>query len=335
MTRAFWLSMHTPYACRDAGACCSSGWPIPLEGSRLPLVRVLRSDLSWLWPAADAPADVAGVIAVSSNGGCVFHAQGCEIQRALGPQAMPSACQHFPREVLIDRRGTFVTLSHYCPTAADLLFTQQGPLEIVERAGVLPHPGAAEGLDAREVLPPLLTDRVLMDEEGYSAWEAHMLRVLSSGDGRSPEAAVADLVKHARELQRWRPGGESLAARVASLSAGGEHHDVRTAPAPDSLDAVIRRYLAARAFASWMAYQGSGLRAVVGSVVLTLRVLRHEIAARQHRGTILTASQLKEAIRATDLRLVHQMPRDELARRASEYFAKAGKGSKAAKGAEG
>ena len=25
------LSVHARYHCRDSGACCSSGWPIPIE----------------------------------------------------------------------------------------------------------------------------------------------------------------------------------------------------------------------------------------------------------------------------------------------------------------
>src|SRR5262245_21331911 len=53
--RVFWLSMHVPYACHDSGACCSSGWPIPIERSRVETVRLLRQDGSWLLPAPEAP----------------------------------------------------------------------------------------------------------------------------------------------------------------------------------------------------------------------------------------------------------------------------------------
>lgn len=291
-------------------------------------IQALRRDGSWLIPASGAPADVAGVLAVSPDGHCVFHhGDRCEVHRTRGPAAMPSACQHFPREVLVDPRGVFVTLSHYCPTAADLLFTHDGPVEIVEGPPVLPA-GEPEGLDARSVLPPLLVDGVLMDLEGYGAWEAHMVRVLTGDDGRSPEAAVARLTRQAIALQRWRPGTDSLADRVGSLA-----HDPRWAADATGEEAdrsrllfagVIRRFLAAHAFASWMPYEGSGLGAVVGSLHLTLTTLRQEIDAACSGGrAALSPERLTQAIRRTDLRLVHLTPRAELARAAGRGFQRA------------
>ena len=69
---------------------------------------------------------------------------------------------------------------------------------------------------------------------------------------------------------------------------------------------VVGRYLTARAFASWVAYQGTGLRVVVRAVEAALAVLRIE-AARQTARTdrVLDADALKEAIRSSDLLLVH------------------------------
>jgi hypothetical protein len=311
--RTYWLSLHVPYACRHSGACCSSRWPIPIERSRVAAVQALRPDTHWLVPAEGAPPDVAGLLAVSASGHCVFHRDGCEIQRAYGAPAMPSACQHFPREVLIDGRGVFVTLSHFCPTAADLLFDHEGPIEIVEGPPAVPG-GEPEGLDARDVLPPLLTAGVLMDPEGYSAWEAHMVRVLGADDGRTPEAAVAQLAADLATLQRWRPRGSSLAAEAARLAGEQEAAVAVLSDRPQSgartreemeANRVIRRYLAARAFASWMAYQGGGLSAIVASLRFALKVLREEMTRRPLRG----------AIRETDLQILHLTPRDELARR--------------------
>ena len=326
MRRAFWLSMHVVYACRDAGVCCSSGWPIPLERSRLAALRVLRKDPTWLLPAPDAPADVAGVLALSNNGHCVFHRDGCDIQRALGPRAMPAACQHFPREVLVDRRGVFVTLSHYCPTAADLLFEHEGAVEIVEGPPALPH-GEPEGLDARDVLPPLLADGVLVDYEGYSAWEAHLVRVLTRDDDRTAESVLADLWRDFAIVRRWRPGGISLQEEIArlSLSRPGSTSAPTTSVSGTCVPAerVVRRYLAARAFASWMAYQGNGMAAVLGSVALALSALRDNVARLSPvGGGPLCDARLKEAIRATDLQLVHAMPRAELAARSSALSAR-------------
>ena len=319
----YWLSMHVPYACRHSGACCSSGWDIPIERSRVTAVGVLRQNGSWLRAASGAPSDVAGFLALSETGHCVFHRDGCEIHRALGHRALPSACQHFPREVLIDLRGTFVTLSHYCPTAAELLFTHVGPVEIVVGPPAVPE-GEPEGLDARDVLPPVLwagtggvhpgqpaaatTPRhagVLMDLESYSAWEAHMVQVLTASDGNPAESALSTLERDLATLQRWRPGNGALSGEVVRLR--GRHAADRrwtTRPAAPSLSAiaeedVIRRYLAARAFASWTAYAPGGVEAVVQSLRDALSLVRQ----------LRRKLSLRAAIREADRQLVHLAPR--------------------------
>jgi hypothetical protein len=315
--KTFWLSMHAPYSCRESGACCSSGWPIPLERSRLAGVQVLRGDRSWLVPAPHAPADVAGVLAVSGNGHCVFHRNGCEIQHVLGASSMPAACQHFPREVLIDPRGVFVTLSHYCPTAADLLFEDAGAVAIVEGPPAIAQ-GEPEGLDARGVLPPLLVAGVLMDYEGYSAWESHLVHQLTNRDDRTAEEALEDLWRDLALLQRWHPGPTSMAAAVARMSQSATTSRVEISHRPcagtrAADERAVRRYLAARAFASWMAYQGGGIAAVLGSLALSLSALRTEIAHQDRLERHASSSdRLKEAIRATDRWLLHDLPRAEL-----------------------
>jgi hypothetical protein len=324
--------MHAPYACRHSGVCCSSGWAIAVEHTRAQAIGLLRGDRSWLWPAPGAPADVAGTLALADTGHCVFHQEGCEIQRLSGHDALPTACQHFPREVLIDGRGVSVTLSHYCPTALDLLLDHVGPVEIVEGPPSVPT-GDPEGLDARDVLPPLLTAGVLMDLEGYSAWEAHMIQVLTAADGRTPDDALAMLERDLALIQRWRPGGRSLADEVSCLALGngtagpGRRQPVgdgaadpgasqahgpvagvdisrsdaaAKAVSPGTVDLTIRRYLAARAFGSWMAYQAGGIAAV-------LRHLRFALALLRAR---LPELSLQEAIRQTDLQILHLLPRD-------------------------
>jgi hypothetical protein len=292
-TPTYWLSMHVPYACRHSGACCSSGWDIPIERSRVDAVATLRTGTTWLRPVTGAPPDIAGVLAMSEGGNCVFHRDGCEIQHAFGHRALPTACQHFPREVLIDPRGVFVTLSHYCPTAADLLFTHRGPVDIVEGPPVLPDGDEAEGLDARDVLPPLLVDGVLMDWEGYSAWDAHAVAVLTNSV-RTPEESLTQLEHDLPIFQRWRPGDASLTAVIEKLGQG--HAAKHQVPRRCSLeDAVIGRFLASHAFASWEAFGSRGVAAVLTHLRLTLCTLRTQM--QQH--------SLKEAIRQTDLELVH------------------------------
>src|SRR5215510_13853793 len=96
----YWLSFHASYRCRHSGACCSSGWDIPIEKTRVPAIageiesgRIV-APVRWLKTVEDAPDDVAGVLVLDASGGCVFHRDGCAIHSALGHAAMPAACQH-------------------------------------------------------------------------------------------------------------------------------------------------------------------------------------------------------------------------------------------------
>jgi hypothetical protein len=172
------------------------------------------------------PEGAAAILATAS-GACVFYeGRLCEIHRELGPSAMPVACQQFPRIALRDRRGTFVTLSHFCPTAARLLVESTGHLDIVRAPGSLaasPSTGAShvlgagdtlEALDAANELPPLLRPGLLTDAEGYEQWERHCLRVLGS-DGCSAEDALDRVESATRRLLNWQPGDGSLADSVS------------------------------------------------------------------------------------------------------------------------
>lgn len=294
--------MHLPYACRHSGACCSSGWPIPIEHARVTAVATLRADMTWLAPMSESPDEIAGALALAPNRHCVFHRHGCEIQHVLGHGAMPASCQHFPRVVLLDPRGIFVTLSHYCPTAVDLLFTHQGPVRIVAGPKAVPDT-EPEGLDARDVLPPLLVpsddgrrrrNGILMDLEAYAAWEARLVAVLTAGAGPA-EAALRQLRQELVILQRWRPGGQTLAAAVADLEARPAEGGTPAGSAEEVAEQVVRRYLAARGFASWAAYQGGGPVGVLDGLDEALRLVR---ATAPRMG-------LREAIRQADFRLIH------------------------------
>jgi hypothetical protein len=308
-------------------------------------------------PASDAPSDVAGVLASDRDGRCVFYARhegesaagGCEIHRTLGPAALPSACQHFPRECLIDPRGVSVTLSHYCPTAASLLFSHAGPVTIVEGPPVLTS-GDPEGLDARDVLPPLLRPELLMDHAAYHAWETHLVKSLTSSDNE-PEQVLMALDHDARTLCAWRLQDGALTDVIDALAA---HIGRGTALDPDwaceqqlfasAVDSlvthtwseypghaeatwhqrvargwrahrqVINRFLAAHAFACWMAYEGSGVVSHITRLRLVLAVLRAESIRRcVHEDGELDARLLTHAIRQTDLLIVHLVDRARLA----------------------
>ena len=311
---AFWLSLHVPYACRHAGACCSSGWPIPLERDREPAVaraiathRINVPD-RWLLPIVDQPGDIAGILARRDER-CVFHQdQRCAVHAEIGHEALPSACQHFPRVCLLDDRGIFVTLSHYCPTAAALLASHEGAIRIVE--GPEPVPGRTpEGLDARGTWPPLLAPGVLMDLESYTRWESHLVDWLGGPRNPNGEWAPADVLSmlagQAQSLAAWRPGHRTLADTIGDLGRAVPAR-VETAPNWHAHAIPINRLLAAHAFASWTAYQSDGVVTQVERLRTVLDILRVEAdgVCRRDAGP-LTGARLLEAIRQVDLRLRH------------------------------
>jgi hypothetical protein len=97
------------------------------------------------------------------------------------------------------------------------------------------------------------------------------------------------------------------------------------APAWPDFSLPIRRWLAAKAFASWVALQGEGLRTTVASLRVALGVLRAEAArGSAEAARVLDAGLLVEAIRRADLLLVHLADPEALARRLSRCEAAGG-----------
>jgi len=350
--------------------CCTSDWDVPVE---VPLYRNLKDALTTgrLKPAGDAaerdavlvtgtdlPDEAAAMVARTSGGDCVFYHRGsglCVIHRDMGASQLPATCRYFPRLAVRDRRGTFITLTHYCPTAAAMLFRDDRPLEIIEDPPAFPS-AKYEGLViAPDDWPPLLHPRMLMDHDGYTAWERHMV-ARCAVNATSPEDVVATLERDARILRRYRPGAGPIDRFVASLPA-----DTVASPVPSSLteslkrfdEAVaavpddmkppadenalpeayehlvkdawpgwhqpLKRYLASKAFASWTAYQGRGILSVVRGLEAALALVRVE-AARQCRNTgrALDRAILLQAFRDADFLLNHLAAGDELAERWSQ-----------------
>jgi len=371
------LSVHADFRCAHSGACCASGWTIPIEHQRQRTIEEASADGRFTAPLvvegspflageAELPDGCTSVLATDAGGCCAFYdrASGlCAVQRDLGHDTLPSACQHFPRVCLIDDRGVSMTLSHYCPTAAGMLFDAHGPLTIVENPGLADQDVQWEGLDVRGDWPPLLQPGRLMDLDAYDAWERFAVGVFSRDDV-GPEEALALLGDAAERVRTWTPlaTGESLtdrvrresitalAARLPFRDAGSvpgpeewlaDHDLVRSSlepglealPPPDNLARIdrrwvgeawsafalpLRRYLATKVFASWLAYQGHGLRTIVRGARLALSVVRVEAArACTEAGRTLDRELLIEAIRVADLLLLHLASRRELARRLS------------------
>ena len=301
----------------------------------------------------DLPDEAAAMVARTSGGDCVFyhrHSGLCVVHRDMGETLLPSTCRHFPRVAVRDWRGTFISLTHYCPTAASMLFRDDVPLEIVESPAAFP-PAAYDGLvvDA-DAWPPLLHPQMLMDLEAYSAWERHMVRRCAHPSA-SPESVIATLARDARLLRTYTPGAGSLLDAVSALPDDIiEALPVRSldeslvlfagviaavpdefTPEPDeqmlpeafaqyvvpewaAWRAPVNRYLAAKAFASWTAYQGRGVLSIVRGLEAALGLVRVE-AARGCRDTCraLDAGLLREAFRNADFLLNHLAGGEELA----------------------
>jgi Fe-S-cluster containining protein len=86
----------------------------------------------------------------------------------------------------------------------------------------------------------------------------------------------------------------------------------------DGYGKPVRRYLAARGFASWFAYQGRGLRTVVAGMGVALAAVRVETVRQCTRTKRPLDDELMlEAFRAADLLMLHLASRKELARRLS------------------
>jgi Fe-S-cluster containining protein len=364
-TSVYALTIHADYACRHSGACCVADWDVPVE---LPVYRTLAEAVANgqlrprpptagrdpLITGQDLPHGAAAMLGKTDSGECVFFESGtrlCLVHRDLGDEALPSTCRHFPRLAVTDSRGTFITLSHFCPTAASMLFREDRPLAVVASPPAFP-PSEYEGLVVTgDDLPPLLSPAMLMDYPGYSSWERHMVARCTETD-RGPESIVATLERDARILRRWKPGGCSLAEAVHGLPLEfvsgnppeslhrsltmfahviaavpddlkpppdeqdlGRAHEEYVRPGWSGFHRPLNRYLGAKAFASWIAYQGRGVATIVSGLDAALAVVRVE-AARQCRDAHrrLDAPLLLEAIRRADFVLNHLAVREQLAK---------------------
>jgi Fe-S-cluster containining protein len=281
------LSIHADFLCRHSGACCTSGWPIHVEADRLTALRDAlgagrltfdpdrADDPSPFVEPSGLPPDAGAVLRTCASGACVFYERDgglCAIQRTLGHDHLPSACQHFPRRCLIEPDRIALSLSHYCPTVARLTFGPAIPPDIVPAPASLVGHVALEGLDAREALPPLVRPGILADLTGYRAWERFVIEILATPG--APEAALAEISAFTERVRVWTPrdgdlreaveragpmGGSSPVEisrwqdegqRAAQLAGDCEvvrasvPAGILTKPAPDRLDAIDARWVA-------------------------------------------------------------------------------------------
>ena len=295
------LSFHAAYRCAHSGVCCRTGWDVPFTDEERGAVE--RLNLINGRAFVEAPEAGVSVAVRRPDRACVFlddQARLCTIHRAAGQHALPLTCRMFPRIVRHDAAGTRLSLSHYCPTAAAMLLTDDGPVRIVAAPAALVDVGPLDGLDAREELPPLLRPGVLMDVESYRAWETRGVQVLTSPPG-PPQQSIDRLAELTREIVAWIPGAKPLIDRVQQAFAVPGRWDVGVG---SSRDATVGRWLAARLFGNWIAYQGRGLETIVRYLQACFDAFTIELA---RDGSIV------EAIRRADYLLVHETESQELA----------------------
>jgi hypothetical protein len=346
--RSYCLRLHAGYQCQHVGACCNADWLIPAELHVITAVerhgiRAAHKSDDLFVPSGDGDLQVA----VNRHGTCAFFdaedGRLCAIHRKAGIEALPSACRHFPREILIDGRGTLISLSHFCPTAAELLFTPGG-LDVVEAFPPLRLEAPVEGLDATEVPAPPVRPGLLADLEGYDAWERACLATLAR-PGVTSDQALGLIAAATEDVREWRPGRETLTARVGDAfrhrvaspapngdsfrDLSGRHFPPEAGPVPSfddvwrrlaepwigPIDYAIKNYLASRLFGNWIAYQGRGLRTIVEWLRTTRAVLTNEIARRcAISGTPLTRAHFLVAAGAADYLLLHTIDSETVAR---------------------
>lgn len=244
-----------------------------------------------------------------------------------------------------------MSLSHFCPTAAGLLF-EDVPLQVVDAELPPELAGNVEAFDAVEALPPLLRPGMLTDLDGFDAWERDAVELLARADLGHVQAL--DRIAAATEIVRtWKPTAGPLrtcvadafrqegrrsavryeldeGARLDLVNASGlasagcglerppdfeESWDRYATAAWAGLDRPVARYLAAKLVGHRIAYECRGLRSLVEWLRVVLAVLRNE-AIRVVSGArdVLTGERFLEAVRAADLALVHRLDTAALAR---------------------
>jgi Fe-S-cluster containining protein len=301
------LNIHAGYACAHSGACCTAGWPIPVEAPLIEAVTGRRR------PAAVTPFATSHapdgrpvtILTTTDDGGCVFfepeRGRLCAIHRTLGAGLLPSACRNFPRLTLRDPRGIFVTLSHYCPTAARLLLHDRD-LAIVEAPASITLDDTVEGLDATAVLPPLLRADMLITLEGYSTWEREAVAALNDRM-LPPREAVTAIGTATETAVAWRPPDGDLSKTIEDAFARARQA-ARGRPV-SRMEHAIKSFLAAHAFASWSAYQHGGPAGTIAAIRSVLMLLEEQLAATGHSAANVNEGAFITAVRQTDLLTRH------------------------------
>lgn len=332
------LNAHAGYRCRRSGACCTAGWTIPVEPHLRPLI-----GRTWLEPDTDGACPrfdrATGQCSVQRDHGEAALPVSCHQfpRRALvDDRGISVTLSHYcptAATMLLDSAVPLTVVARppgFPPDRAYEGLDARGEWPPLLRPDVLFDTGSyarweafmVETLGASTAAPGAAIDALAAVAEHLRRWNIHdgpldawTARVLSGAEPLYPgihrerygpyraQAAfrrVADAV----------PDGLSRPDLPADCDAS-DHQWV--APAWEALAPRLNRYLGARAFASWTAYQGRGVRTQIAELMATAAVLRIEcVRAASAAGRLLDPKMVLEAVRATDLLLVHLADRDRL-----------------------
>ena len=134
-----------------------------------------------------------------------------------------------------------------------------------------------------------------MDLDSYTVWERRAVSLLTQAT-LSPAGALDVLEEVTTRITRWRPGSALLHDVVQEAFATFDGAIRDQDPRALATDRAVKRWLAARLFGSWTAYQGDGLIATVRHLRACLDLFTREVASD---GNAL------EAIRRSDVRILH------------------------------
>lgn len=349
------LSFHADYRCQNTGVCCSSGWDIAVEtsvqASLAPRLAsragVLPRDAAGFVALDDPPQGCQSAFRRDETGVCWFRDQerhDCAIHREFGEDSLASACRQFPRIAVLESDQTSVSLSHYCPTAAGLLFRESEDFRLVDAPEAFPVNWPFEGLDTRGAYSPLLRPGVLLGFDGLRVFEAEAVAVLSRP---GIEVALAHIERSVGRIRRWQPEHGGLPDQIRAAFAnpppvpeGATRRDPRqilTASlppaavgvpslpgradaagrsAPDDtldrrIDRALRRYVAARLIGGWILFQSDDLATVSAYLRLCLGSVYLFESARDRVEPEI--DRWREAIREADLWLLHHCDPERLA----------------------
>lgn len=353
------LNVHAAWACRHSGACCTAGWAIPVEPERR-----LRLGRDLLLPGADGTCEFHDrearrcrvhrdfgddalprachhfprrarldddAVTVSLSHFCPTAA--ADLVRAAEPVAIVEEPAAFPpgRDYEgMDARGAWPPL-----VKANLLFDVESH-RAWERFIV-----AVLAEDASSPARTALR-RVALAAEDLRAWTPSdgplldRIAALGLKDDRH-DAADRAWTRYAA-FAGAEAYGQILACVPAELADAGRPDGLIVAGWPDAgadagdarpcVSAVARRYVAAKAFGSWAAYETRGLRTMVAELVAADLVFR--VAAAEALAALLGASgrstpadgavggspdverALTRAVRAADWLFVHLVDRASL-----------------------